>query len=102
MKDKRMYRAVLTCETVAATIVGVGETPGDTLGEPRTRDLFDGGTSLAGSISGTVSPSRALYTKYIACFKNKFSYRWCHGSVSVWSLRYLGRLYEGRVALSTG
>ena len=57
---------MLTCETVAATILGVGETPGDTLGEPRTIDLLDGGTSLEGKICGTVSPSRALYTKYIA------------------------------------
>ncbi len=39
------------------------------MGELETRDLLDGGTSLAGKICGTVPPSRALYTKYIACNK---------------------------------
>lgn len=57
---------MLTCETVDEAILGVGETPGDILGELRTKDRLDGGTSLDGKICGTVSPSRALYTKYIA------------------------------------
>jgi hypothetical protein len=57
---------MLTCETEAETILGVGETPGDILGELPTRDLLDGGISLEDKICGTVSPSKALYTKYIA------------------------------------
>lgn len=61
-----MMTELLTCVTLVETILEVGEIPGDMFGEARTRDALDGGTSLEGKMCGTVSPSKALYTKYIA------------------------------------